>query len=75
MKKLAFVLVLLGGCAADTETVYLANPQGQRVQCGPYKDDLIGNTGGANGLERRLRQCVEDYQRAGYQRVMGPTAP
>jgi hypothetical protein len=67
---LTMAALALTACASPTETIYLAKGT-ERVQCGPYKDDLIGNTGGVNGLERRLRQCVEDYQKAGFQRVPG----
>ncbi len=67
MKKWVFVLVVLSGCAT-TETVYLAR-DGKTVQCGPY--DATGGRTAQLGAES-LRACVQDFQKAGYQRVANP---
>ena len=72
MKKYAVLAVFLGGCAGamKTETIHLAHGKtGERVQCGPYSRM---NMGGPGSEERELRACVEDFQKAGYQRVSAP---
>jgi hypothetical protein len=64
--RIVLVLALgLAGCAS--ETVFLENAQGERVQCGPY-------AGGGNAMlaQNSLRNCIEDFQRTGYERVQGP---
>jgi len=67
-----FVLALgLAGCAVTSETVYLENAQGERVQCGPYTGDIaVIGTPTPPGV--RLRDCIDDFQRQGYERVQGP---
>ena len=60
--RLAFILVLgLAGCASPvSETVYLENAQGERVQCGPY---FIAPIYGYVALaQESLRNCIEDFQ-------------
>lgn len=65
---------LIAGCASTSEVVYLAKG-GQRVQCGPYEERAFGvrqeMASGAR-MENRLRDCVADYQRQGYERVPNP---
>ena len=68
----AFVLVAITGCAVlgpAGETVFLSNGSGQTVQCGPYN---VGIRTLAVLRMERLRACVEDYQRQGYERVPAP---
>ncbi len=91
MKKRGIVVVfcsLLGGCAGG-EIVHLANSANQQVQCGPfsakapvaqYFEERFGAPGAAAQLgddaETKLRMCIEDYQRQGYEpeRLVKPTA-
>lgn len=71
MRKMAFLALLgLAGCAAPSETIYLARGA-DRVQCGPYKEEPFAVGDQAPILEKRLRDCVSDFQRQGYQRVSG----
>jgi hypothetical protein len=72
MRKCAVLAcLLLAGCGSlQTEKVYLARTDGQRVTCGPY-DAQLGDQDG-QAMQMRLRQCVSDYQRQGYERVPGP---
>ena len=66
------VLVVIGlvGCATS-EIVHLKNATGKKVQCGPYTD--LGNVPMANvTTQKKLRDCISDYQRQGYERVPGP---
>jgi uncharacterized membrane protein YccC len=58
------VLIGLGGCIFVPETIYLRNMAGNMVACGPY---LTQGTGAAAAA-----QCVQDYQRQGYERVPAP---
>lgn len=70
MKKSAvLLLLLLGGCATASETVYLARTDGQRAQCGPYSESMMAPGDNQAHNDARLRQCVRDYQMAGYERV------
>ncbi len=63
-------LVALAGCATS-ELVYLQNASGLKVQCGPYTD--YGNVSRANMVaHKKLRDCISDYQRQGYERIPGP---
>ena len=63
----------------QTETVYLGRPskgfdgavKTQNVQCGPYS---LVNLAPEGWEEKTLRSCVNDYVRAGYQRVPAPAA-
>ena len=62
-------VILLAGCATS-EAVYLQNSTGQTVQCGPYT--VGGSIPQANvRVQERLRDCVADYQRQGYERTPG----
>ena len=60
--RLAFILVLgLAGCASPvSETVYLENAQGERVQCGPYFG--VPFHGYVALAQESLRNCIEDFQ-------------
>ena len=77
MRNVVFIALLgLAGCAEPTETIYLARGE-QRVQCGPYK--AVNNVARAFApesatpqvveAEYKLRNCVSDYQRQGFNRV------
>ena len=66
---LAFVFcaTFVSGCAVS-EKVFLRNPAGQTVQCGPYT--VAGNlNAAAENSHIELRGCIADYQRQGYERV------
>ena len=55
-------LATIIGCQSDS--VRLSNPQtGQIAQCGPY-GQMSSKTAAAT-----REQCIEEYQRQGYQRV------
>ena len=72
MKRLLILLALplVAGCAIG-EKVLLKNTAGMTVQCGPYTD--FGNIPAANETTAaKVRDCVTDYQRQGYERVPGP---
>lgn len=73
MKWPIFTALLLAGCVSQTETITLKNASGQVAQCGPYPSPGIGSAGLIGGqtamAEERLRNCVTDFQKAGYQRV------
>ena len=58
-------LFVCAGCATPSETVHLRMGDSV-VQCGPY--DGYGGTEIAIN-EKRVRDCVNDYMRQGYQRV------
>lgn len=69
MNKGAFIALLaLAGCAAPTEAIYMAKGT-ERVQCGPYKEEPMARGDQTGILDARLRACVSDYQRQGYNRV------
>ena len=65
--KVTTVLIALTGCLVTFETVYLQNPEGDVAQCGTYTDFA------AEVRERNLRNCVTDFQRAGYDRIPVPS--
>ena len=64
------VAIASSGCATS-EVVYLKNTNGQTVRCGPYAGygSLPAQAEQANA---KLRDCVSDYQRQGYERVASP---
>ena len=70
--SIAMGLLALGlaGCVTS-EKVYLKNADGHTVTCGPYTAK-----GGLPQQEMmaqpKLRDCVADYQRQGYERVPNP---
>ena len=61
------ILVFLAGC--QTDPVFLRHPEtGRKVQCGPYShntDPLSFET-----ATTRESNCIEKYERQGYERVM-----
>lgn len=60
----------LVGCAATSERVTLRNQSGQTVTCGPYSTyDYSYTETSSSIVEARLRGCISDYQRQGYERV------
>ncbi len=62
---------LMAGCASS-ETVYLKNPQtGDTVQCGPYTSYGRLSAQEQANIEK-LRYCISDFQRQGYERVGSP---
>lgn len=62
-----FILVALVSCASS-EAVILKNGTGQTVQCGPYSG--VGSLPAqAAQADEKLRGCIYDYQRQGYERV------
>ena len=62
----AMLLALLAGCSM-TPDIVLRNPAGQEVRCEGY---MVGTGWGRSRLLRKVqRECVEDYQRAGYERI------
>lgn len=61
---LAVSVVLLAGCA-ESKAIVLRNPQGREVVC-------VGATtmyGVSHTLLSVQRQCVEDFERQGYEQV------
>ena len=77
-RRIAFILALgLAGCATRLpgETVFLENASGERVQCGPYTvaaidASLVVQARQVQALQ--LRDCIEYFQAAGYQRIPTP---
>ena len=79
MRRIGLLLcaLFLSGCVYS-ETVYLRNPTGMTVQCGPYREsfgdgmvylessDYSRRGFNPGGFNQRLQQCVEGYQRTGY---------
>lgn len=66
----AWLCVVLTACTSS-ETVYLKDPMGAMAQCGPYSGGGIGAAPAAVNREK-LRDCVGDYQRQGYERTPAP---
>ena len=69
-KSVLIACLMLAGCA--TESISLTGPKGEIVQCGPYSQQM--SDGDMSGADVRLRDCVNDFQRQGYQRAAAPTA-
>lgn len=66
------IMVAAGLLAACThsEVVHLRNMAGQTVQCGPYELSTLGGVQDAEFLaQSKVRDCVTDFQRQGYERV------
>lgn len=62
---------MAGGCVTS-ESVVLRNSAGMTVRCGPYTDFGYGNLPSANiTTQMKVRDCVSDYQRQGYERAPG----
>ena len=58
------VALVLAGCTAP---VLMKNAQtGQAAKCGPYASDLWV---GGNTQAQREAQCIQDFQRQGYERM------
>ena len=71
MKRIVGLLLvlILAGCVSS-ETVTLRKADGDTVTCGPYT--ATGRFGQRDRLAlAKLRACVGDYQRQGYERVPG----
>ena len=69
MKKLAVLAALAVSACTAGETITLRNQAGITATCGPYAGF------GARDEEmafQRLRDCVTDFQRQGYERVSTP---
>jgi hypothetical protein len=64
-RLLAAMLLLLYGCSTAPDIV-LRNRNGQTARCPGYLQGFFVPFGPA---QRQQRECVEDYQRAGYDRV------
>ena len=65
MRVVAILVLALSVSGCSSEIVYLKSAEGEQVQCGPY-------TGYAKvNVYYDLRNCVEDYQEAGYERTQG----
>jgi len=64
------LLPVLAGCA--TQPVMLRNPQtGQTTQCGPYTN-MHPLFPALSPHWKAERQCIEDYQRQGFERMPVP---
>lgn len=71
MNRIALIALLgLAGCATGDEAVYLAKG-GERVKCASPARMMTTDTEMILD-QKRVRECVEDYQRQGFQRVPGP---
>ena len=65
MRFLLCLTLVLVGC---TDPVKLRNTAtGQTVECGPYYTGLDGGIG--KGIPAREAQCINDYQRQGFERA------
>lgn len=64
---LVCVAVALAGCLT-TDPVYLRNMTGAVVQCGPYDNRPVQSLSSA----QHETQCIQDYQRQGFERVPKP---
>lgn len=56
---------LLAGCVAKTVPITLRHTDGRVVQCGPYLAEAFVATASAI----REGQCIQDFQRQGFERV------
>lgn len=75
MKKAVILTSLLSltGCVAQqTETIFMAMAGAADVKCGPYPTDVITSEG-PTMANQKLRACVSDFQRQGYNRVSPPS--
>lgn len=64
--------VFLAGCSM-TPDILLRNSAGQTARCEGY---FVASGWGRSQLFRKLqRECVDDYQRQGYERVPGTEDP
>lgn len=60
-----FLALLLTACASTEVVVLKHTGTGQTVQCGPYQY----NNYSAGAAALREIQCIQDYQRQGYERL------
>lgn len=65
--RIVLCALLLSGCASG-EVVELRRGDGMSARCGPYRVSGIGPDPEFVAA-MQLRGCVEDYQRAGYERA------
>ncbi len=69
MKPLYIAILCLFAAACSTDPVYLKHTKsGQIVQCGPFPSRGMQATAAA----LHESQCINDYQRQGYERVPSP---
>ena len=67
---IVFLGLLLMGCA--TELIRLRNPQtGDVAQCGPYTN-MHPFFPALSPHWKAERECIEDFQRQGYERISEP---
>jgi hypothetical protein len=64
--RLGLSLLLLAGCSA-TPDIVLRNKAGQIARCEGFF--VASGWGRSQLLSKMQRECVQDYQRAGYERV------
>jgi|GEM_PF-2356056 len=63
---IAAVLTVFSGCA--TEQILLRHPQTNEIaKCGPYSAPTVADR--VEGI-KRTKECVEDYERQGYRRIL-----
>lgn len=66
-------VALVGLCAilaaCQSDTIYLRNRAGNMVTCGPFAGGFAGPVVAQMSADQRLRDCVTDYQRQGYERA------
>ena len=67
MRVVAILVLALSVSGCSSETVYLQNAQGEQVMCRPYLGAPVNFS-----FTSSLRNCVEDFQEAGYERIQGP---
>jgi len=60
------VLAIVAGCA--TEQILLRHPQTSEIaKCGPFSAPTVSDR--VEGI-KRTRECVEEYERQGYRRIL-----
>jgi hypothetical protein len=63
---MAALLAVFAGCA--TEQVLLRHPQTSEIaKCGPFSAPTVADR--VEGI-KRTRECVEEYERQGYRRIL-----
>jgi hypothetical protein len=67
MRAVFLIAIVAVSLAACTESIKMKNTQtGQITRCGPYASVALG--GGTNQAQREM-QCIQDFQRQGYERM------